>query len=505
MLKPRIQRSLSVAVEPMRITASAFRQLRAVLTSGPPERGLVLLGRPQDGIIRQVYYDVSARTDGASYSPDVDSLHRLIAECWKGAGLEILGFAHSHPGRYDRLSPADVSYAQQLLAGNPHLRRLVLPVATLESGFQLHPFAASQGRSGVRIERIPVELHDERVVATRPDAETQAQVREWVHSRRWARPRWVARLLAPRRQWWRGEEYARVQGAYDVDRLAHSTVVAVGLGGGRGLLEDLARTGIGRFVLIDFDRVARPNIASQYCTSCEIGEQKVRAVRRRLREINRHVVVETRAVRVEELSVEEVARLIGLGEGGDPSSVLLLAMTDSFAAQAHMNRLALHLGVPLLAAQMYADGAGGELVFTHPAATPYCLRCRLKERYEAYADGFENDVTSVGSPIFSASRLNAIAGYLAMALLHHATAHPRWGHLLEAIADRNLVQVRMHPDLPLPAFDAILGRHPRCVHADEAIWLPLHPRPGRGECPECGSTGDLRDAIGKHPAVSVKE
>lgn len=138
-----------------------------------------------------------------------------------------------------------------------------------------------------------------------------------------------------------------------------------------------------------------------------------------------------------------------------------------------------------------------------------CHRCILAPRYEAYfSDGFTNDVTSRGTPIFATSRLNAIKGFLALALLHHAEddqppAEPtRFTGLARRIGDRNLLQIRMGPDLAetlgIKTFDRVF-RHAdhRSLLFDETIWRPQQPQAGAGgkpPCPDCGGTGNLRDA-----------
>ena len=186
-----------------------------------------------------------------------------------------------------------------------------------------------------------------------------------------------------------------------------------------------------------------------------------------------------------------------------PIRTLLLGCTDNFWAQARINRVGLQYGVPTLCAQVYAEGRGVELTFTYPGVTAACHRCVLRSRYEAYLnDGYTNTVTSDGTPISSTARLNATKLVLAMALLHHGTSHPRWGRLLERIGNRNLVQLRLDPDLALPVFDRVLAGDRERVFCDEAVWLPQQPEGpavNRAACPDCGGTGALRPPWASSP------
>ncbi len=287
--------------------------------------------------------------------------------------------------------------------------------------------------------------------------------------------------------------FDRVRQAYDLDRLANSRVICVGCGGSAAVIEDLARAGVGEFVLVDPDRFSSTNIGTQLAYRRDVGWRKVEVIASRLRQINPRVCVKTKTVIAQRLDIESWRRLAAKPFlfGPEPVQTLLLGMTDSFEAQAFVNRVALLLGIPSLCAQVYAEGRAAEITFTHPSATKACHRCMLAPRYEAYEGGFQNDVGSAGAPIFSTARLNALKGFISLALLHRDSSHPRWGKLLERIGDRTLVQVRMDPDvghsLGLKVFDRVFGEADKeRVLFDEAVWLPQLPEP---ECPDCGGKG----------------
>ena len=73
-----------------------------------------------------------------------------------------------------------------------------------------------------------------------------------------------------------------------MEKLAGSHVAVFGLGGvGSWCAEALARSGVGRMTLVDADRVCASNVNRQLmATSKTLGEPKVEALARRLREIN---------------------------------------------------------------------------------------------------------------------------------------------------------------------------------------------------------------------------
>jgi tRNA A37 threonylcarbamoyladenosine dehydratase len=73
-----------------------------------------------------------------------------------------------------------------------------------------------------------------------------------------------------------------------VDRLAGSHVAIVGLGAvGSYAVEGLARAGVGRLTLVDFDQVKPSNINRQlYALESTIGQPKARVAAARVRDIN---------------------------------------------------------------------------------------------------------------------------------------------------------------------------------------------------------------------------
>ena len=80
-----------------------------------------------------------------------------------------------------------------------------------------------------------------------------------------------------------------------------ATVAVCGLGGlGSNIAISLARTGIGKLILIDFDRVDITNLHRQQYKADQIGMYKTDALRSNLEEIAPYVEIETHTVRITE-------------------------------------------------------------------------------------------------------------------------------------------------------------------------------------------------------------
>lgn len=293
--------------------------------------------------------------------------------------------------------------------------------------------------------------------------------------------------------------FTRVSKLYPPDAFKNKEVIIFGVGGGRGLAELLARSGVERFYLFDHDKVEMPNIASQLVFSSEFGQYKVSAVKQSILDINPNASVTAIPRKLDDqISDENFEGMIGDKLFSNPTDVLICGCTDSFPAQARSAALAMKYGTPYLAGQLYAGGEGGEVYFSYPGVTnSSCPRCALSSRYEAYAHGYQNNVTSESSPIFASFRMNAIEGQIAMMLLmYHEGQGYRYSDMLDAVADRNFVQVRISPyvgiHLGLKVFDRAMNSG--YSFFDETVWIPQIPNNeanGYKPCPLCGGTGNL--------------
>ncbi|MBQ4443947.1 MAG: tRNA threonylcarbamoyladenosine dehydratase [Clostridia bacterium] len=89
---------------------------------------------------------------------------------------------------------------------------------------------------------------------------------------------------------------AMLIGEKKIEILSAKTVAVFGLGGvGGNVVDALARTGVGHFVLVDADRVAPSNINRQLIATWDtVGEDKVDAMARHVTAVNPSATVEKR-------------------------------------------------------------------------------------------------------------------------------------------------------------------------------------------------------------------
>ncbi|HEX8597031.1 MAG TPA: ThiF family adenylyltransferase [Chloroflexia bacterium] len=169
--------------------------------------------------------------------------------------------------------------------------------------------------------------------------------------------------------------FSRMEGL--LSQAFHSKVaLCVGSGAGSYMEEKLARLGPARMRLVDFDRVELPNLGRTAYTVSDLGDLKVDALARKIREANPFVQVKTLSVDICALSEAEQAALF---QGVD----LVIAGTDHFPAQALINRWSQKLSIPAVFIGIHEGARGGRVIWSLPDWTP-CYRCVARDRYEHF-------------------------------------------------------------------------------------------------------------------------
>lgn len=102
---------------------------------------------------------------------------------------------------------------------------------------------------------------------------------------------------------------AQRHGAELQAKLEGSTAAICGLGGlGSNLAISLARAGVGRLILIDFDRVDITNLHRQQYKASQLGRYKAEALTENVREIAPYGVLESHSVRITEENLEPLLK-----------------------------------------------------------------------------------------------------------------------------------------------------------------------------------------------------
>jgi tRNA A37 threonylcarbamoyladenosine dehydratase len=127
----------------------------------------------------------------------------------------------------------------------------------------------------------------------------------------------------------RFDRTARLLGDDGVARLGRARVTVFGVGGvGAAAAEALVRSGVGRVVLVDYDRICVTNVNRQlHATKPTLGKRKVDVMAERLRAINPDAEIDPRA---EFYTAETSARLLV------PEPDVVVDAIDQVAAKMHL-------------------------------------------------------------------------------------------------------------------------------------------------------------------------
>ncbi|NLX54196.1 MAG: ThiF family adenylyltransferase [Planctomycetaceae bacterium] len=491
----------------------------------PPESGAKGFG-PMDRLgFDRIEFDVRGSADGGVgvYRPNVDwgnercryhlSVPKAVKRVWTGD-------IHSHPGSEGvpsgGVGPAmgDLAYVEEVFAMNEAMLYFLIPILTATGTDEvvIHPWVCHR-ESGLMIATVrvvereqfpvrefnPVWLASQRktVIALGDVVENGSQREEAAASHDWEH-KGVRAGLETREmedetvdQMHRRRYRLRLDGIVSPEFSGKSASV-VGVGAGSCAVEKLARFSLRQIRLCDFDRVEIENLSRTcftYPDACA-RRLKVDAMRDRLSWVNPFVDVVTYPTNITSLSDDAVASMF---EGVD----LVVAGTDSFAAQALINKLTYDLSIPTVFVGIHADAAGGRIVWTVPGMTP-CYRCVAHDRFEAAKRLGKKalDLPAARGSLVDCQFVDLVALKVCLAILERGR-DSIMGRFFDHMGLRNEIVVRCDPTYEWGnrLWDAILGDLPTTpkdfareirdagLFAMDTLWMRGTRFP---DCPVCG-------------------
>ena len=119
---------------------------------------------------------------------------------------------------------------------------------------------------------------------------------------------WEVVNLIPTKEEWNKALYER-HGEDVQKKFSAATIALCGLGGlGSNIAISLARAGIGKLILIDFDKVDITNLHRQQYKANQIGKDKTDALSENLKEIAPYIGIESHTVRITEDNAVELLK-----------------------------------------------------------------------------------------------------------------------------------------------------------------------------------------------------
>lgn len=175
-------------------------------------------------------------------------------------------------------------------------------------------------------------------------------------------------------------EFSRTElliGTEGLDRLASATVAVFGVGGvGSHCIEALARSGVGRLILVDPDKVALSNLNRQSIAyHSTIGQFKTKVMEQRIQDINPAATVLTFERFILPANLNEL-----FGEIPETADYIIDAI-DTVAAKLALAEYAASHQIPLLASMGTGNKLHGDLFeITDISQTSVCPLCRVMRR-----------------------------------------------------------------------------------------------------------------------------
>jgi len=161
-------------------------------------------------------------------------------------------------------------------------------------------------------------------------------------------------------------------------KLKNASVGIAGIGGlGSNAAIALVRAGIGRLVLVDFDKVEESNLDRQYYFLDQIGKPKVDVIKENIRRIDPNVKVETYDLKLERGSMAKPFKDV---------DVVIEALDKAVTKTEFIEEILLNLPEkPLVAASGVAGYGHSERIATKRLG-------KLNMCYDEYALSSENDI-----------------------------------------------------------------------------------------------------------------
>lgn len=257
--------------------------------------------------------------------------------------------------------------------------------------------------------------------------------------------------------------FDRVRGVFETDALRDKSVAVIGIGsGGSFILRELARCGVGRFLLVDHDRIEVGNVCRHESGLSDVGRLKVHAGRSLVLDRNPSASVETSPLHLGDATFAEFSALL---DGFAPDVVV--CATDNRASRMLVNRYGLTAGVPSFYAGVFRRAYGGQVLRVIPDLTP-CYQCFIHALPDMAAD---REISSAedASAIAYSDREVAVEPGLSSDIVPIALQVAKLA-MLELLDGTPTTLDSLYEDLVAPLYLWINRREP---DSDYARWRPM--------------------------------
>lgn len=168
--------------------------------------------------------------------------------------------------------------------------------------------------------------------------------------------------------------FSRNKGILETDTMSQKRAIILGCGSVGSLVSmELARAGVGHFLLADPDIIEYHNICRHQCGIEDVGDLKVNALERKLKNINPNVHIEKFEGIVQNLPK---TMLDGFCVEGD---TVFVGCADNRAADVYTNRISIYYSACFISIGFWERAFAGEIFYHVPGKHMPCYECALGE------------------------------------------------------------------------------------------------------------------------------
>ena len=162
--------------------------------------------------------------------------------------------------------------------------------------------------------------------------------------------------------------FSRNTGILETAVMLNKTAIISGCGSVGSLVAlELARAGMGRFLLIDNDTIAYHNLSRHQSGIKDVGKFKVNAVKERIVDINPSATVGTSVSIIEDVSKEVFDKFCG-------PDTILIGCADNRESDYYANQISSLYKVPFVSIGFWERAFAGEIFYYIPGEQP-CYAC----------------------------------------------------------------------------------------------------------------------------------
>lgn len=158
--------------------------------------------------------------------------------------------------------------------------------------------------------------------------------------------------------------FSRNVGILESDMMLKTGAMLVGCGSVGSLVAlELAKAGVGRFLLIDNDILGYHNICRHQCGILDVGKYKTDAVKERILQINPSAKVVT-----QNMTVQEVP--LNIFDEFCDENTIVIGGADNREGDLYANKIAKEVGMPLMSIGCWERAFAGEIFYCLPDGMP---------------------------------------------------------------------------------------------------------------------------------------